>query len=134
MRCPYQCHEVGGPWIEENPDCPVHGRTAQDEIAQARRTAEYWKAEHNEGNKVIDQLISLTKFQEKTTDMLMAKVEELTQENESLKASVYGLYKLERRNAELIEALEQIIDLPEDSRIPAKVARRALAKVQGNNQ
>lgn len=54
----------------------------QDEINQARRTAEYWKAEHNEGNKIIDQLISLTKFQEKTTDMLMAKVEELTQENE----------------------------------------------------
>lgn len=102
--------------------------TEQEE--QARRTAEYWKAEHNEGNKLIDQLVSLTKFQEKTTDMLMAKVEELTQENESLKASVYGLYELERQNAELIEALQQIIDLPEDSRIHYKVARRALAKVR----
>jgi hypothetical protein len=29
MRCEYQCHEIGGPWIAENPDCPVHGREAQ---------------------------------------------------------------------------------------------------------
>ena len=31
MKCPYQCHEVGGPWIAENPDCPIHGRDAQAE-------------------------------------------------------------------------------------------------------
>ena len=29
MRCEYRCHEVGGPWIAENPICPVHGRDAQ---------------------------------------------------------------------------------------------------------
>lgn len=29
-RCGYQCHEIGGPWIAENPDCPIHGRDAQD--------------------------------------------------------------------------------------------------------
>ena len=23
--CGYDCHQVGGPWIAENPDCPVHG-------------------------------------------------------------------------------------------------------------
>ena len=28
MRCAYQCHEVGGPWIAENPDCPIHSREA----------------------------------------------------------------------------------------------------------
>ena len=33
----------------------------------------------------------------------------------------------EQVNAQLLEALEQIIDLPEDSRIHYKVARRAIA-------
>lgn len=28
MKCPYQCNEVGGPWIAENPDCPFHGPNA----------------------------------------------------------------------------------------------------------
>jgi hypothetical protein len=47
-------------------------------------------------------------------------------------ASEYGytagaFAKLERINAQLLEALEQIIDLPEDSRIHYKVARRAIA-------
>lgn len=85
MRCPYQCHEVGGPWIEENPNCPIHSRAAQDEIEQVRSTAEYWQAKHDAATEVIDILT---------------------------------------------EALQQIIDLPEDSRIHYKVARRALAKVQ----
>ena len=25
MSCAYRCNEVGGPWIAENPDCPIHG-------------------------------------------------------------------------------------------------------------
>lgn len=23
--CAYHCHEVGGPFISENPECPIHG-------------------------------------------------------------------------------------------------------------
>lgn len=23
------CYKVGGPWVAEDPDCPVHGRDAQ---------------------------------------------------------------------------------------------------------
>jgi hypothetical protein len=50
-------------------------------------------------------------------------------------ASEYGytagaFAKLERINDQLLEALEQIIDLPEDSRIHYKVARRAIAAVK----
>ena len=37
------------------------------------------------------------------------------------------LAELERVNAQLLTALQQIIDLPEDSRIHYKVARRAIA-------
>ena len=31
MSCGHQCHQVGGPWIAENPDCPIHGYMAQRE-------------------------------------------------------------------------------------------------------
>lgn len=30
-----QCHQIGGPFIAEDPDCPAHGREAQRE-AQRR--------------------------------------------------------------------------------------------------
>lgn len=33
MGC--QCHQIGGPFIAEDPDCPAHGREAQEE-AQRR--------------------------------------------------------------------------------------------------
>lgn len=25
MNCGYECHTIGGPWISENPACPIHG-------------------------------------------------------------------------------------------------------------
>jgi len=25
MDCGHHCHEIGEPWIAENPDCPIHG-------------------------------------------------------------------------------------------------------------
>ncbi len=31
MSC--QCHQIGGPFIAEDPDCPVHGREAQAQAA-----------------------------------------------------------------------------------------------------
>lgn len=30
LHCPWQCHEIGGPWIAENPDCPFHGTNPVD--------------------------------------------------------------------------------------------------------
>ncbi len=29
-----ECYKIGGPWIAEDPDCPVHGRDAQWEREQ----------------------------------------------------------------------------------------------------
>jgi hypothetical protein len=29
MLCEYECYRVGGPWIAENPACPIHGSEAQ---------------------------------------------------------------------------------------------------------
>lgn len=28
--CGHQCHTIGGPWIAENPDCPIHGVNGMD--------------------------------------------------------------------------------------------------------
>ena len=44
------------------------------------------------------------------------------------------LRRLHEVNAELVEALKQIIDLPEDSRIHYKAARRAITKATGEQQ
>lgn len=30
MSCGYRCHEIGGPFIAENPECPVHGLDGLD--------------------------------------------------------------------------------------------------------
>ena len=28
LECGYECHMIGGPWIAENPNCPIHSREA----------------------------------------------------------------------------------------------------------
>lgn len=30
MNCGHQCHEIGGPYIAENPACPIHGTNRVD--------------------------------------------------------------------------------------------------------
>ena len=30
MTCGFECHQIGGPYITENPDCPIHGTSAQE--------------------------------------------------------------------------------------------------------
>ncbi len=29
MDCGHECYRVGGPWIAEDPNCPIHGWAAQ---------------------------------------------------------------------------------------------------------
>lgn len=29
MNCGHECYKIGGPWIAEDPNCPVHGQEAQ---------------------------------------------------------------------------------------------------------
>jgi hypothetical protein len=29
MDCGHECYRVGGPWIAEDPNCPIHGAEAQ---------------------------------------------------------------------------------------------------------
>lgn len=52
MRCAYQCHEIGGPYIAENPDCPEHGAAGQ-----ARREEE--EAERSTVAQLLQQVEDL---------------------------------------------------------------------------
>jgi hypothetical protein len=38
MSCGHECYHIGGPWIAEDPDCPVHGAEAvrEREAAEAK--------------------------------------------------------------------------------------------------
>ena len=68
-----------------------------------------------------------------------AELRRLHEENESLRGSIYGLYELERSNAELVEALQRVVRFleVEDARLAnfgeVEAARAALAKAQGEN-
>jgi len=54
MKCGYQCHEVGGPWIAENPDCPVHGYSAQQEENHRERIKERLFQQIHEAKDIED--------------------------------------------------------------------------------
>lgn len=38
MSCSHDCFVIGGPWIDEDPNCPIHGREAQE--AQEAKNAQ----------------------------------------------------------------------------------------------
>lgn len=37
MNCDRRCGEIGGPWIDFDPNCPVHGYAAQQEEKERDR-------------------------------------------------------------------------------------------------
>lgn len=59
MKCEYQCYEIGGPWIAENPNCPVHSIEAQRQ--QEIEQSEQQKLEDrvSELERQVQQLIQL---------------------------------------------------------------------------
>ena len=69
MRCAYQCHEIGGPWIAENPECPVHSReaVAEREDAEAadravRLRLEVLERRFNTLNSEVVELRGMVKY------------------------------------------------------------------------
>jgi hypothetical protein len=36
VTCANRCHEIGGPWVSYDPNCPVHGDEARE--AESRRS------------------------------------------------------------------------------------------------
>lgn len=40
MSYAFECYMIGGPWIEENPNCPIHGTLAQEAAQRLEIEAE----------------------------------------------------------------------------------------------
>lgn len=76
MSCPNHCYEVGGPWIEEDPNCPVHGTEAQRRDRQLAEEGEIEAAR--------------VKTQDERITALEALVAALTERVEELEASERG--------------------------------------------
>lgn len=34
ITCAYHCHEIGGPFIAENPECPIHGSGGNPDLEE----------------------------------------------------------------------------------------------------
>lgn len=41
-NCGRECFIIGGPWISEDPDCPVHGRDAPKPVSQDDECLNLW--------------------------------------------------------------------------------------------
>lgn len=54
MNCGYQCYEIGGPWIAENPNCPVHGIDAQAEQRSRDRVKDELREQIDNAETVAD--------------------------------------------------------------------------------
>ena len=54
MRCEYRCYEIGGPWVAENPVCPVHGTDAQAEDNRRSSVKEELQQRISEAQTVED--------------------------------------------------------------------------------
>lgn len=37
MTCYNRCYQIGGPWIDYDPECPEHGTVAREEISRTRQ-------------------------------------------------------------------------------------------------
>lgn len=62
--CAYHCHEVGGPFIAENPECPIHGPAGQQAMQDREEVVReilcrVWCREisADEGFEEIDDLV-----------------------------------------------------------------------------
>jgi hypothetical protein len=60
MSCQSQCYTVGGPWIAEDPNCPIHGYEAQREAEmreQERMEREEREAEQESRLEALEETI-----------------------------------------------------------------------------
>ena len=54
MRC--ECYRVGGPFIAEDPNCPIHGYEAQ---AREKEERAYRESEEEKQNELLARIIAL---------------------------------------------------------------------------
>lgn len=61
MSCASQCFVPGGPWIAEDPNCPIHGHEAQREAEyreQERQEQEEREAEQESRIEALEETIA----------------------------------------------------------------------------
>jgi hypothetical protein len=61
MSCSSQCYVIGGPWIAEDPNCPIHGVDAQRESEireEERRQQEEDDAERDERLEALEESLA----------------------------------------------------------------------------
>jgi hypothetical protein len=49
MMCPWQCHQIGGPWISMNPSCPFHGL---DPLPRSEADSDAFDIDPEEGERM----------------------------------------------------------------------------------
>ena len=54
MRC--ECYRIGGPFIAEDPNCPIHGYEAQ---AREKEERAYRESEEEKQNELLARIIAL---------------------------------------------------------------------------
>ena len=64
-----ECHQIGGPWIAEDPECPEHGWRAQ---ARAKEAAE-------ERDEVDERITALEQQVEEQSIMIQQLLDRLDQ-------------------------------------------------------
>lgn len=61
MNCANRCYEAGGPWISEDPNCPIHGTEAQRLVGERDAVELAWRevtAEHTAQLEAQEQRIA----------------------------------------------------------------------------
>jgi hypothetical protein len=123
-----------GEWIDEMAEVPSHAWPQPVALRLADElnglcVAEFAWPRLNEAAAELRRLHALCAEWEKKAATWLASPEAAQRLN-GYRELAQRLNAAEQVNAQLLEALEQIIDLPEDSRIHYKVARRAIASAK----
>ena len=74
MNCSNRCFEIGGPWISEDPNCPIHGIAAQRRQKDADEEKTVFLERIESLEKRIRYLESRIEAQEKRLKALEVKV------------------------------------------------------------
>lgn len=84
-----ECYQVGGPWIEADPDCPIHGRGG------------LWEHQREEEQRDADMETRILTLEEKIKDLESShetRILELEQQ----------IFVLQKANQKILKAITQL--------------------------
>jgi len=71
MGCQSRCYEPGGPWIQEDPNCPIHGYEAQ----RAEREREQERRDQEEENEELAEQLEQTNARLEALEKAFAEIQ-----------------------------------------------------------